>query len=328
MRWSSALLLFFVAVIALIAPGLRAASAGTAPALTHLAPAKFWALPELRESIDVEALNRPLLAAAIFHETNRRRAAEGMPALQPLDRLNDAADMQAAMMALRQQMGHENPIPRQGTPWLRVKETGLEPEWVAENVAMTPVLDPPKTGLFVRIENDVDRARVFVLAQDFSPSLAAVGRAKNSALRVRSVGMPDRGDEDNVRVIRVHDERADMAGVFQSDVVPIAPAVDGFIDAIAVGDVAAQAGLAGARVDGVMIARRDGERSDRGSGVLLVEQRLPIGAAICRFPDSTSHATEVIGVRLARYSLDRDRPAAAMRSDLAPLHSTPKFGVE
>lgn len=123
------------------------------PALTHLPPAKFGVLPELQEPIGLESINRPLLVAAIFHETNRRRTAEGLPAFLPLDRLNEAADAQAAMMALRQKMEHDNPIPGQRTPLLRVRQTGIEPERVAENVATTPLLNPPAQSLFVRIEN-------------------------------------------------------------------------------------------------------------------------------------------------------------------------------
>jgi uncharacterized protein YkwD len=149
-RW-----VFVFAVVASLAatrPELRVTP--PAPALTHLRAAEFWALPDLRETIDVEAVNRPLLIAAIFHETNRRRVAEGLPAFLPIDRLNDAADLQATLIALRQEIGHENPLPRQGTVLLRVKETGLEPEFVAENVAMTPLLNPlnPR-NLFMRIED-------------------------------------------------------------------------------------------------------------------------------------------------------------------------------
>ena len=92
----------------------------------------------------------------------------------------------------------------------------------------------------VRIENNIDRAGVFVLAQDLGPRLAAIGRAENSAIGIRPIGVPDGSHENDVRIIRMDDERADMASIFQADVVPIAAAIDGLINAIAVGDVAAQ----------------------------------------------------------------------------------------
>ncbi len=104
--------------------------------------------------------------------------------------------------------------------------------------------------------------------------------------------------------------RADVAAVFQADIPPIAAAIDGLINAVAIGDIAAQRRLAGAGVDRVVIARRDREGADRRSGMLLVEHRLPVGAAVGGFPHTTSDCAEIIGVRLIRDAFDRD-PAAA-----------------
>ncbi len=180
----------------------------------------------------------------------------------------------------------------------------------------------------MRIEDDIDRAGVLVFAQDFRPGLAAIGRAKNSALVVRSKGVAERGDENDVRILRMNDERADMAAVFQADIAPVPAAIDGLINAVAVGDIAAQRRLARAGIDRVVIARRDRERTDRGSGMLLVEHRLPVGAAVGRFPDAAGDRAEIISVRLTRDAFDRDRAAAAKGSDLAPLHSAPELFVE
>ncbi len=180
----------------------------------------------------------------------------------------------------------------------------------------------------MRIEDDVDRAGVFILEQDLRPTLAAIGRAENAALRVRTVGVADRRDINDVLILGVNDERADVAGVFQADVAPVAAAIDRFINAVAISDVAAQGRLAGAGVNRVVIARRDRESADRGGGVLLVEHRLPVLAAVGCFPNAARDAAEIISVRFIRHALDRDRASAAEGADFAPLHPAPEFFVE
>ncbi len=140
--------------------------------------------------------------------------------------------------------------------------------------------------------------------------------------------MPERRDKNDVRILRMHDDRADVAAVFQADIPPIAAAIDGLINAVAIGDIAAERGLAGAGVDRVVIARRDRDRADRRRGMLLVEHRLPVGAAVGRFPHAACDRAEIISVRLTRDAFDRDRASAAERSDLAPLHAAPELFVE
>src|SRR5262249_11435381 len=46
------------------------------------------------------------------------------------------------------------------------------------------------------IEREVDGARVLVLVENLLPALAAVGRAEDAALRVRTGGVPEHGDEN------------------------------------------------------------------------------------------------------------------------------------
>jgi len=138
-----------VAAVALTAVTAHA----EAPSLTQEEPARFWRRAELERPIDVEAFDRPLLIAAVFHETNRRRVAEKLPRLHGGKALNEAADMQAAMMAVRMEVEHDNPLHGQHTPAERVRAAGLDPELVAENIAMTPVPVPPIAGeVYVRIE--------------------------------------------------------------------------------------------------------------------------------------------------------------------------------
>ncbi len=62
-------------------------------------------------------------------------------------------------------------------------------------------------------------------------------------------------------------------------------AIDRFVDAGAVGGVAANGRFAGTHVNRRCDRRRDGDRADRRN-VLLVEKRRPIRAAISRFPNA------------------------------------------
>ena len=71
-------------------------------------------------------------------------------------------------------------------------------------------------------------------------------------------------DEYDVRIFWIDDHRADVPRVSQPDVSPGAPAVDGLVHAVAVGDIAANAGFARADVDDVVVARRYRDRADRG----------------------------------------------------------------
>jgi len=65
----------------------------------------------------------------------------------------------------------------------------------------------------VRIENDIDPARVAVAKQYALPRLATISRPENSSLLVRSEGVPERRDECDVRVLRVDDDRANVTRV-------------------------------------------------------------------------------------------------------------------
>src|SRR5581483_980100 len=105
----------------------------------------------------------------------------------------------------------------------------------------------------VGVEGDVDRACLVVLVEDLLPALAAVARAEDAAFGVGAVSMAERGHEDHVGVARIHNEAADVARVAESDVLPGLSTVLRLVHAIAVADVAANAGLPGANVDDVAV---------------------------------------------------------------------------
>ena len=130
--------------------GLVTALAGGAPGpRPEERPAKdFWSQPELDAVIEVANFNRALMAAAIFHETNRVRASLRLRRFRALPKLDDAADLEAAVGRVYQPPSHTNPFPLIGTPASRVEYVGLKASRVAENIALLPIYEvDPRLGV-------------------------------------------------------------------------------------------------------------------------------------------------------------------------------------
>ncbi len=126
----------------------------------------------------------------------------------------------------------------------------------------------------MRIESYVDASGVLVFVENFLPGLAAVGGAENAALGVRSIGMAESSHENDIWIIGIDDDFADGAAVVQADVLPGLARVERLVDSIALGDVAADAGFAGADVDGVAVGTGDRQAAN-GSASLFIEDRRP-----------------------------------------------------
>ena len=69
------------------------------------------------------------------------------------------------------------------------------------------------------------------------PILAAIGRAEDAALLIPPKGMPQRRHKDRVRILRVNANLADVARVFQADMLPAAPGVGGLVNTVAMRDI-------------------------------------------------------------------------------------------
>jgi uncharacterized protein YkwD len=100
--------------------------------------ASEWALDA---RIEVATFDRTLLALAIFHETNRVRSQLGLTPFSYLPKLNEAADLEAAVGKVYQPPSHTNPFPMIGTPMQRVIHVGLDPGLVAENIALLSIYE-------------------------------------------------------------------------------------------------------------------------------------------------------------------------------------------
>ena len=103
-----------------------------------MSPAAFLAGDSATRAIDLDAIDHATLAAAIFHETNRVRAAHDLKPLAHAPALDEAAAMHARDMVAGDFFAHENPTdPAKRTPLDRVRLSGYVPRYVAENLATT-----------------------------------------------------------------------------------------------------------------------------------------------------------------------------------------------
>src|ERR1022692_2156249 len=122
-----------------------------------------------------------------------------------------------------------------------------------------------------------------------------------------------------IGIARIDPKARNMLSVFQPDMLPGLAAVGCFIDSVAVGDIAAQTGLAGSNINHTRIRFENGDRAD-GGDYALVGDRLPAYAAVGGAPDASRNAAEIIGVGTARNSSYGEHAAAAIWADVAPLH--------
>jgi uncharacterized protein YkwD len=88
-------------------------------------------------AIDVAAIDHDLLSAAVFHETNRRRAEYSRASLGYRPELQEAARLQARGMARTGAVSHRHPDRRLRTLPDRLAFVGLQAAFAAENTAMT-----------------------------------------------------------------------------------------------------------------------------------------------------------------------------------------------
>ena len=165
------------------------------------------------------------------------------------------------------------------------------------------------------IEDEVDGAGFVALVEDLLPSLAAVGGTEDAALFIGAGHVAERGDVDDVGILRMDADAADLLGVGESDVFPGAAGVGRFVDTVAVRGIAADAAFAHAGVDHVGIGIGYGDCADRAGLELAVGDGIPIGAAVGGFEDAAAGGAEIIDQWLCGDACDGDHAAATERSD-------------
>src|SRR5499433_2050663 len=105
----------------------------------------------------------------------------------------------------------------------------------------------------VWIKHYIDGAGFVVFEQNLLPGATAIYTAKYPTLFIVSVGVAERGNKDDIRVPGIDDHGTDVPRVFQTNIFPGVSAVQGFVNSIAVRDVAANASLAGPCINDVMV---------------------------------------------------------------------------
>src|ERR1700730_3819874 len=95
-------------------------------------------------------------------------------------------------------------------------------------------------------EGQLGTAGVLIGEENLLPGGAAVRRAEDAAVRLRRVGVAQGARKRDVGIVRIDDDASDAARLFEAHVFPRLSGVDGLVDAVADGDVAANERLAGA----------------------------------------------------------------------------------
>lgn len=121
---------------------------GEAPKdLYTLTPQEFFGIDAVDAPLEPGKINDRLLAAAVFHQTNRIRVDHELKPLRYHEKLAQAAAIQTESMLKHHYLEHENPHEK-GMRWPmdRVLSTGYKPRSVSENVAQVFRVryEPPK----------------------------------------------------------------------------------------------------------------------------------------------------------------------------------------
>ena len=160
------------------------------------------------------------------------------------------------------------------------------------------------------VDDDIHRPRLGTHIEDFLPGVAPIGGTKDPALLVVAVRMSERRDINDVGIGGVHANARDRLCIRQAQVPPGLAAVGGLVDAVALGDAAAELGLAHANVNDVRVGFRYGHRAHRGAGHLPVGDREPGVAAVRGLPEPAAGGPEVVlvGPGGASRATDRSTP--------------------
>src|SRR5260370_5174481 len=162
--------------------------------------------------------------------------------------------------------------------------------------------------------------------KDVLPVLAPIWRWENPAVGVGAVGMAKSSDEGNIGIGGMDNDGANVASVFQSDVVPGFAAIVRTVDAVTERDIAANAGFAITDINYIRIGIGDGNSAD-GRGGLLLEEWIPVVARIGGFPDAAGDSAKIESVGLARDSGYSNDASSTEWVEKAPLHPTISPGV-
>ena len=96
----------------------------------------FSALPAANQRIDMNSIDYPLLHAAIFHETNRKRALHGMKPFIHSQALEKSAAGHSEDMVKYNFFAHESPVAGKESVEKRLRAAGIRSFTYGENIGM------------------------------------------------------------------------------------------------------------------------------------------------------------------------------------------------
>ena len=144
----------------------------------------------------------------------------------------------------------------------------------------TPAVEAPRTASALigrgiqhlgigRVHRQIDRAGVLIQAEHVLPVPSAVDRHEHSTLRVCTPQVSERGYVDDIGILRVDDDAADVVRLAKPHVLPCPAAVGRLVDAIAPRGALSVVGFARANPDDVVICRVDGHVADGHRGLAV-----------------------------------------------------------
>ena len=94
-----------------------------------------------QQRLNIEKIDNALLHAAIFYETNRRRAQNDLPQFTHSSALEEAAFAHSRDMVANNFFSHTSPVKDKKTMKNRLNKVGITNAYMAENIAYMSALD-------------------------------------------------------------------------------------------------------------------------------------------------------------------------------------------
>ena len=313
---------------------------GLAPVrrLPHVQVQHVAGVRVLRVGVYVGVVPRPLQQVAVVVDVLPRIAAVVRPVQPPLLGLDDrpdpprlggrGSDADPPLGAFRQSLVAGDVGPGVA-PVRRLVETAVRPaarelEGLPQRLPHGRVHD---AGVR-RVQRQVDCAGLVALVQHLLPRVAAVLRPEHPALLVGTECVAEGGHVHEIGVRGMDSDPRDVPRVLQAHVLPRLPSVGGPVHAVAVGHVAADAGLAGTGVDHVGVGLANGQRAHRRGVEIVVADGLPVGAAVGRLPDAAPDGAEVEDHWVAGVARGGHDTAAPRWTDAPPPQGLHQAGID
>ena len=132
--------------------------------------------------------------------------------------------------------------------------------------------------------------------------------------------MTEHCHKDAVRLLRIHENSANLQSVSQAPVLPGLAAIRRLVDSVSRGEVRTPQSLSTAHINDVRIGRRNGKCTDR-SRRLIIKNRCPSPPEIRGLPDAAIVGRYIEDAGLAGNTGRRHGATAAKRSDHPPAHA-------